>query len=595
MHRVLAAELSQHIGREVTVKGWLHNLRLLGKIAFLILRDRTGYIQIVIEDKEQVNQLKAYQVGTVLKASGKAAAAKTEAGAEISQPQLEVISLVTEPLPIDLTKNEIAADLDTILDHRPLTLRHQRSQAVFKIQAEIAAAYREFLRGQGFTEFFGPNIISASSEGGAELFTVNYFDHEAKLSQSAQLYKQIMVGAYERVFALMKCFRAEKSATRRHLTEATQMEFEMGFIEDFSEVMDMLEAVIKYIVKQIQTNCAKELAILGVELALAPQANAFPRVTFHDALEIYFKRTGIDERHEIDLSPGAERELCAYAREEFGTDFIFVTHFLRKKTAFYAMPNAENPEVCNYFDLLCREIEIVSGGQRIHEHDMLVESLQLKGMDPAAFTDYLSIFKHGMPPHGGFGMGFERLTMMLLGLENIRETTLFPSDTKRVAGVSLAAKVYSGGENIRDEIVKRLTNAGIEFKHMEHEETPTSEDAARVRNIDLSEGVKAIILQGKKSGKLIMMCVPGDQKVDLAKVTEVAGEKFEFAKPELIASKFGLKTGGVPPFGNLLAIETYFDSSLKDKKRWAFNCGLRTESILIEDAKWFEIAESRWV
>ncbi|MCA9379692.1 aspartate--tRNA(Asn) ligase [Candidatus Dojkabacteria bacterium] len=582
MQRTISNELSNKVGEDVLVKGWLNAVRILGKISFMVIRDRGGMVQVVLEDKNEIEKVKNLQPGSIITVSGKVQEAKqAELGVEIVNPQVTVEIPVTTPLPVEYNKPELNAEMDTILDYRPLTLRNQKISSVFKIQATIVAAYREYLTSQGFTEFFGPNIISASSEGGTELFTVNYFDQEAKLSQSAQLYKQMMVGVYERVFALMKCFRAEKSATRRHLTEATQFEFEMGFIEGFEDVMDMLENTVKYIVKSVNEKNSKELKILGVEAALAPEEVSFPRITFKEALELYYKRTGNDERHEIDLSPEAERELCKYAREEFGTDFIFVTHFLRKKTAFYAHPNEVNPEVTNYFDLLCREAEIVSGGQRIHEHDMMEDSLRLKGLNPDDFRDYLAIFKFGMPKHGGFGMGMERLTMLLLGLDNIREATLFPSDTKRIASVSLKRKAISGSQLVT-KIKNILDEAGVKYEYQKHAPVKTSEEAAEVRGTKIEEGLKALILKGKKSGKNIMVCLPANEKISMEKLKGIEGEAFEFEKPEVVKEKYGVEVGGVPPFGFLMGLKTYYSESVKEQTNSNFNCGTREESLTIK-------------
>lgn len=581
MQRSISNKLTDHIGEEVMIKGWMNAIRVLGKISFMVIRDRGGMVQVVMEDKNEIEKVKNLQPGSIITVTGKVQEAKqAELGVEIVNPQVIVEIPVTTPLPVEYNKPELNAEMDTILDFRPLTLRNQKISAVFKIQATIVAAYREYLTSEGFTEFFGPNVISASSEGGTELFTVNYFDQEAKLSQSAQLYKQMMVGVYERVFALMKCFRAEKSATRRHLTEATQFEFEMGFIDGFEDVMDMLENTVKFIVKSVNEKNAKELKTLGVKSALAPEEVSFPRITFREALELYYKRTGNDERHEIDLSPEAERELCKYAREEFGTDFIFVTHFLRKKTAFYAHPNEENPEVTNYFDLLCREAEIVSGGQRIHEHDMMEESLRLKDLNPDDFRDYLAIFKFGMPKHGGFGMGMERLTMLLLGLDNIREATLFPSDTKRIASVSIKRKIVPGSQLVQ-KIKSLFDDAGVKYEYQKHAPVKTSEEAAEVRGTKLEEGLKALILKGKKSGKNIMVCLPATEKINMEKLRELEGESFEFEKPDVVKEKYGVEVGGVPPFGFLMGLKTYYAESVKEQTNSNFNCGTREESITV--------------
>jgi nondiscriminating aspartyl-tRNA synthetase len=591
MQRILIKELNNHLEKEVYIKGWVDTIRNLGKIMFVIVRDRSGLVQVVTEDEKSLKELGSAQPGTVVYVKGKVSPTKaTKEGLEIIEPSIEVKQLVSDAWPIEINKEKINASLETMLDYRPISLRHKRSQAIFRIQAKLVEAYREYLIKNDFVEFFGPTIISASSEGGTELFKVNYFDDTAMLSQSAQLYKQMMVGVYERVFALMKCYRAEKSNTRRHLTEATQFEFEMGFIENYSEIMDMLENTIKYMIGKVRSDCKKELEVLNVELAKAPENVRFPRVTFKDALEIFFKRTGIDERNEIDLSPGAEGELCKYAREEFGTDFIFVTNFLRKKTAFYAMPNDENPEVTNYFDLLCREVEIVSGGQRINTYNEMAESLKLKGLNPEDFQDYLSIFKYGMPLHGGFGMGMERFTMMLLGLENIRECTLFPSDPKMIASVRLATKMYAG-KDMLPEIINRLKVNNFEYKLVEHKEVTTSEEASTVRDTKMEEGVKAIILRGKNTNKNIMVCVPANQKIDLKLLKDLESENFEFEKEDAIKSKYGLEVGGIPPFGNLLGLTTYFQKSVLDEKRAAFNCGYKNRSIIMNSKDLTELVK----
>lgn len=581
MNRILSSELVSRTGEKVLVKGWLSSLRVMGKLSFLVIRDRAGQVQTVIEDRSEIEKVKHLQPGSILIIVAEVKEApQTELGVELINPEIVVEIAVTESLPVEYNKPEIKAEMETILDYRPLTLRNQKISAVFKIQATIVQAYRDFLTKEGFTEFFGPNIIGASSEGGTELFTVNYFDQEAMLSQSAQLYKQMMVGVYERVFALMKCFRAEKSNTRRHLTEATQFEFEMGFIENFEEVMDMLESTVKYIVKSVNEKNSKELKLLGAELVKAPEEVKIPRITFKDALQIYFDRTGTDERHEIDLSPEAERELCKYAREEHGTDFIFVTHFLAEKTAFYAHPNEENPEVSNYFDLLCREAEIASGGQRVHDHDMLVSALEKKGLNPADFVDYLAIFKYGMPKHGGFGMGMERLTMLMLGLDNIREAVLFPSDPKRIASVRIARKPVSGGELVR-KIRKLFDDNSVEYGFQKHDAVTTSEEAANIRGTRLEDGIKALILKGRKSGNNLMVCLPAIDKIDMEKLKQAEGESFEFEKPEVIKEKYGIEVGGVPPFGFLFGLKTYYFESIKNQSESNFNCGTREESITV--------------
>ncbi len=484
---------------------------------------------------------------------------------------------------VEYYKPEIPSDLEFILDHRPVSLRNRRLQAVFKIQAEIAHAYRLFMHDRvGAVEYFAPNIIGASSEGGAEFFNVDYFGYTATLAQSSQLYKQIMVGVNERVFALMPFFRAENSHTPRHLAEGKQLEFEMGFFDSWHEVMDIQEECIKFIISFLNRHCQPEIDTLGGQIIQAPENVKFPRLTFAEAQEIYFKRTGNDERSEPDLSPAAERELCAYALETSGTDLIFITDWKTGKRPFYAYPKEDQPDLSNTFDLLCAGTEITSGGQRRHTYESMLEGIRSKGMDPANFEDYLSIFKYGMPPHGGFGMGLERLTMTILKLKNIREASLFPSDPKRIAGNRIKAKIIFGEENMRNEIIRLLKQGEIEFDHRIHEPTPTSEDSARVRGTTLEEGVKAIILRGKNSKKNYQFNISSHLKLDMKAVAEAVGEKCEFENPEVIRERYGLIIGGVPPFGTLMNLDTYFDEKVLTSERATFNCGLQTESIIMK-------------
>lgn len=583
MSRTLSSELISHVGEHITVRGWLNNVRSLGKVNFVLLRDRMGFIQIVVEDKEEFKKIASLQPGSILKVEGKVVAnPKVEKGAELIEPKIIVEIPITDVPPVEYYKPEIPSDLEHILDNRPIALRNRQLQAIFRIQAELTHAYRLFMHDHiKAVEYFAPNMIGASSEGGAEFFNVDYFGYTATLAQSSQLYKQIMVGVNERVFALMPFFRAENSNTPRHLTEGKQFEFEMGFFDDWKEILDVQENCIKFMIKYLRQTCPNEIAVLGNTLIDAPEDIPFPRITFKEAQEIYFQRSGVDEREEPDLSPAAERELCAYAKEKFGTDLIFIIDWKTSKRPFYAYPKDDNEELSNTFDLLCAGAEITSGGQRRHTFASMVEGIESKGMHPDNFGDYLSIFKFGMPPHGGFGMGLERLTMTILRLKNIRETSLFPSDPKRIASNRLKAKIFYGGESIRNEIVRLLRQNDMQFTHMEHAATPTSEDSARVRNTLLEEGVKSIILRGKNSKKNYQVNIPSHLKLDMKAVADVLGEKCEFEDPEVIRERFGLSIGGVPPFGNLLNLDVVYDSAISEYARSAFNCGLVNESIIM--------------
>lgn len=595
--RVLASELSSHPNKPVMMLGWLNNLRAFGKLNFLILRDRTGFAQIVIQDPIELKKISQLQPGSILKVFGQVAInPQAGLGVELINPKISVEVPITEVPPVDYYKPEIQSDLDFILDHRSLSLRNRQIQAVFKIQAEIAHAYRLFMHDQvKAVEYFAPNIIGASSEGGSEFFNVDYFGYTATLAQSSQLYKQIMVGVNERVFALMPFFRAENSNTPRHLTEGKQLEFEMGFFKHWHEVLDIQENCLKFIVKYLHEHSKNEIATLNNSIINVPEHVAFPRLTFSEAQEIYYQRTGVDERHETDLSPSAERELSRYAAEKFGTDCIFIIDWKTIKRPFYAYPREDQPELSNTFDLLCNGTEITSGGQRRHTYESMVEGIKSKGLDPASFTDYLSIFKYGMPPHGGFGMGLERLTMTLLKLKNIREASKFPSDPKRIAGTRLKARIFFGSENIRNEIIRLVKHHSMPFEHLEHEATPTSESSAKVRGTAMQEGIKAIILKGKTTKKNYQMNLPSHLKLDMKLISDIVGEKCEFEAPEVIQERFGLTIGGVPPFGNLLNLDTYYDKKILESQRAAFNCGLQTESIIMNTKDLVELVQPKVV
>lgn len=584
MKRLVSSELPAHVGEKVRLRGWLNNVRALGRINFLILRDRAGLVQVVIEDKQEYKKIAALQPGTVLTVHGEIVKSEhTALGVEVIHPLIQVEVPVQEVPPLEYYRPEISADIETILDHRPIALRNAGLQAVFKVQAEIALAYRNYMHDQvQAVEYFPPNIIGASSEGGAEIFTVDYFGYTATLAQSSQLYKQVMVGVNERAFAIAPFFRAENSNTIRHLTEGKQLEFEMGFFDHWHELLDILEGFIKFMVAHLNEHCRKEIDLLGGYLLKAPPDVKFPRLTVAEAKEIYLRRTGQDERREPDFSPAEERELCKYAAEEIGTDWLFIVDWKTAKRPFYAYPNDEHPEISNTFDLLGGGMEVTSGGQRRHTYESMVEGIRSKGMDPANFSDYLSIFKHGMPPHGGFGVGLERLTMVVLALKNIREASLFPSDPRRIAGKRIKAGLFFGGENVRNEIVRLLKKNGLEYQHLTHGATLTSEDSARVRGTKPQEGVKSLILRGKSSKKNYHFNVPANLKLDMKAAAELTGEKCELEEAEVVKKRFGLPVGGVPPFGNLLDLPTFFDERILKEERSAFNCGLQTESIIMK-------------
>lgn len=596
MQRILAAQLSEHVGKEVRISGWLNNIRALGKVNFLVLRDRTGFIQVVVDNGEEFSKVNKLQPGSVLEIIAKVAAApKVDLGVELISPKISVKVAIDAVPPVEYYKPQMSAEIEAVLDHRAVSLRNRQIQAVFRIQGELAHAFRLYMHDIiGAHEYFGPCMIGAASEGGADCFTVDYFGYQATLAQSSQLYKQVMVGVNERVFAIMPFFRAENSNTVRHLTEGKQLEFEIGFFDDWHEILDIQEGLIKFIAKYLQERCSQELAVLGDRMVKIPQDVPFPRLTFAEAQEVVFKVTGVDERNEPDLSPSGERALCKWALEEKGTSCVFVTDWLASKRPFYSYVSDKNPKLTNTHDLLCAGTEISSGGQRCHTYESLLAGVKGKGIDPAGLEDYLSIFKSGMPPHGGFGIGLERLTMTILQLENIREVSLFPSDPKRVAGNRIKAKIFSGAENIRNEIIRQFKKASAEYKHMSHEATPTSADSARVRGTTPAEGIKAIVLRGKNTKKNYQFCIPSDAKLDMKAVADVVGERCEFEDAAVIKERFGLEPGGIPPFGGLLAMEVYFDNSVQKNTAAAFNCGLTTESIITTSKALIELISPKF-
>jgi nondiscriminating aspartyl-tRNA synthetase len=431
--RTLSTEISSKIGQKVLVKGWLYQLRAFNNFTFLILRDRQGLVQAIIDQPEMLAQLKDLQMESVLEIEGKVMEQKSAMnGAELQECKINILNPVIEVLPVTINKKELNLHLDTLLDHRPLTLRNPKQQAIFKIHGICQQAFREFMLSQDCVEFFPPTLLTGSSEGGSELFSVEYFEKTAKLSQSAQLYKQICIGAYERVFAIAKCFRAEKYATSRHLSEATQYEFELAFIDSMDDILEFHQETIRYMVQSLKEKASKELALLQIEVLDVPAQ--IPRITMQEAQEIVFQESEgkQDDRKEPDMSPEGERLIGAWAKREHQSNFVFITHYPRKKRAFYSMPNQENSELTDSFDCIGGGFEIASGAVRINDYEMLKQSAIEKGIDPATIEDYLNIFKFGMPKHGGFGMGVERFTHAILGVQNVREVTMFPRDVQRL-------------------------------------------------------------------------------------------------------------------------------------------------------------------
>lgn len=427
MKRTLIEELYLNKGKEVKIQGWIHRLRKLGKIAFIMLRDRTGIVQCVLDCKAiDIKGLKQESVVEVIGLIKDKQGADEEV--EIEVRALNVISNVKEDLPIEINKSELECNLDTILNNRVLSLRNIKTNSIFKIQAELAHSFQEFLINEGFTQVFTPKIVAEGTEGGTELFPLQYFEKKAYLAQSPQFYKQMLVGAgYERVFEVAHVYRAEEHNTQRHLNEYVSLDLELGFIEDERDIMALEEKLLKFMLNRVSEKCSKELKLL--EAKLPEYVDNIPSLRLEEAVEILktkYNRTELVN----DLDPEGERQICEYAKEYLNSEFLFLTHYPRSKRPMYAMPAEE--KLTHSFDLLFRGLEITTGGQRIHNYEQLVESISSKGLNPESFNDYLQVFKYGMPPHGGLAIGLERLTAQLLGIKNIRETCLFPRDRERL-------------------------------------------------------------------------------------------------------------------------------------------------------------------
>ena len=431
--RTLTSETPSKIGSSVLLKGWVHVRRDHGKIVFIDLRDRSGLVQIVASP-ELVEGLHTEDVihvtGIVAARPPKLVNPKLASGTvEIQAEKVELISKAAE-MPFDMGGAELDLELPTLLDYRSLSLRHPKIQAIFKVQAVIIDSFRQALLAKEFLEFQAPSIISSVPEGGAEVFKVKYFQHEAYLSQSPQLYKSLLVGAFERVFSVNQIFRAEPSVTTRHLTVATSLDAEFGFLNSWTDVLDMQEYVVKYIFEKVQEKCGPELAMFDATLPQLPKK--IPVVKLREAQEIIFQRTGRDCRVEKDLAPEDEREICAYAKEKLGSELIFVSHFISAKKPFYVYPDPADPTYAFSVDLLGRGVEWSSGGQRLHNYDEILDHVKKWGLKPEDIELYLQSFRYGVPPLGGFALGAERMTMHILGLKNIREASMFPRDMERI-------------------------------------------------------------------------------------------------------------------------------------------------------------------
>jgi len=427
MERTLVSETINKVGKKIKIEGYVHVVRSHGKIAFADITDRSGVIQVV-GDSIIADLRPQYAVeieGTINSRPERMFNDKIETGkVELLAEKVTVLSKSDE-MPFDMGAEVLNLELPTLLDYRTLTLRHSRIKDIFKVQAAVLSGFRKASEDLGCIEITVPTISASSTEGGAEVFTVDYYGHKAFMTQSPQLYKQMMVPSLERVYTIAKAYRAEPSVTTRHLSEATQMDCEIGFV-NFEELLDAVEYVGLETLKYVEEKCGNILE--NYKVSKLQISKEIPRLKMREAQEIIFERTGVDHRTEKDLDPEDEK----WALEEKGSDLVTITHYPTKKRAFYTKPDPSDPEFSLSYDLLFRGLEIMSGSQRINNYSELITAIKDRGMEPKNFEMYLQAFKYGMPSEGGFSFGLERITMKLLGLSNVREASLFPRDMERV-------------------------------------------------------------------------------------------------------------------------------------------------------------------
>ena len=426
MQRTLIKEVNKNIGKEVLIQGRIINLRKMGGISFALVQDYSGAIQTVLEKSAEVNMGDAVEiVGSVRQDE------RAKGGYEIVGKEIKVIAASIEEYPFDLSKSILHLQLTTLLDERALSLRHPNVQAIFKFYDILLKTYDEAMRQEGFIEIKTPKILEAPSEGGANFFKIQYFEKSAYLAQSPQFYKQIMVGVFERVFEIGSVFRAEPHFTTRHVNEYISLDAEMGFIESFRDVTAMLTNVLCKIFEMLGEEGTEQLKLYDAKISKVPEE--IPHMKLTEIKEIIAKKYKYNVSEDTDIDPEGERLASQYAKEEFDSDFLFITHYPWKFRPFYTMQSRENPEETYGFDLIFKGTELVTGSQRIHLYDELVENMKKKGVRPDGMEFYLDIFKYAMPPHGGWAIGSERLIQQVLGLKNVKEAVLFPRDLKRLS------------------------------------------------------------------------------------------------------------------------------------------------------------------
>lgn len=422
--------IEKHIGNSITIHGSIYKIRKMSGFAFVLLRTKREVIQCVYSEefsKFSLNLLKEESCVKLTADVVKEERSKT--GWELRMTDVKILSEPVAESPIVIYNKRVDTSLENLLDYRPITLRNEKERAIFKLQEGICNGFRNFLLSERFTEIHSPKIVFAGAEGGANIFQLKYFNKEAYLAQSPQFYKQMMVGVYERVFEIAPVFRAEKHDTSRHLNEYTSVDFEMGYIENFEELMQMETRMLQFTIAELKSKYSYELQLLNVQL---PNVTSIPSIKFMEAKELISREFKREIKDYDDFEPEEEKLLYEVIKKKTGSEFIFVTHYPTKKRPFYAMDDSSNPDETLSFDLLFRGLEITTGGQRIHDYNMQVQKMLQRDMNVELFESYLMMHKYGMPPHGGLGLGLERFTSKLLNQDNVRLATLFPRDINRV-------------------------------------------------------------------------------------------------------------------------------------------------------------------
>ena len=434
MIRTLTSQLSAHIGETVMIQGWLHKKRLLGGLNFITVRDRTGIAQNLIDSKDEIEKLRGMQIGTVLTLTGSVVAdERAPGGAELHDVTVEVMVPVVDESQIEIDKpiSHKSENLDTLFEYRVLNVRNLQEQKIFKIRASLTRYIRNFLFENEFTEIDTPKLLAEATEGGAEVFTLDYFGKKATLAQSPQFYKQIMVGAFERVYEIGHSYRAEPSATTRHLTELTMLDIEMGFVESHKEVMDMVGNTVRDALVKVYSDHADDLRSLNAPELKLPEGD-IPEFTIAEIHDMYTKATSTDTTNEKDLIPDEERWIADYAKKNFGSDLVYATCFPAEAGKFYH--KFKDDDTVAWADLLYRGLEIATVPLRENNYEKMIQQMTKAGLDVTheGFRYYLQAFKYGLPQHGGCGLGIDRLVQKTIGLNNVKEATLFPRDINRL-------------------------------------------------------------------------------------------------------------------------------------------------------------------